>query len=104
MKSEFNLGTIKTTFFAQQALSRAGQQASDFLNLHKQANWGEVTTEESQKNDQVVKSKDKTNKQILSAYTTTFNEETIWILTRFTQNGSTTTILLPREYDIIFEK
>ena len=104
MKSKFNLGKTTVSFFAQLALERAGQQSSEFINRHKNCDWGEITPEEAELNDQVVNSKNKNNKQILSAYTTTFQEETIWVITRFDQNGSKTTILLPREYDIIFKK
>ena len=100
-KSKFRIGKVKTSFFAKLCLGRAGQKASDFLNLHKTCDYGEITPEEKYRNDQIVESQNKTNKQILSVYTTSFNE-TIWIITRFDQNNSMTTILLPREYDHIW--
>ena len=100
-KSIFPLGKIKVTFFAGLALQRSGQQSSEFLNLHRNKNWGEITAEEKQLNDQIVKSKNKTNKKILSAYVTSFNK-IIWIVTRFEENSIETTILLPREFDYLF--
>ena len=97
-QSQFRIGKVTVTLFSKIALERAGQKASDFLNLHKNGNWGEITPEEKRQNDQIVESQNKTNKQILSAYTTDFNEM-IWIITRFDQNGSSTTVLLPHEYN-----
>ena len=102
-KPKFRIGKLTITLFAKLALERAGQKATDFLNLHKNSNYGEITPEERKHNDVVLKSKNRNNKQILSVYTTDFNE-TIWVVTRFDQNNSITTILLPREYDIIFGK
>ena len=97
-QSKFRIGKVTITLFAKLALERSGQKASDFLNLHKTCNWGEITDEEKHRNDQIVESQNQTNKQILSAYTTDLND-TIWIITRFDQSNSMTTILLPREYD-----
>ena len=101
--SKFPLGTVTTTFFANLALQRSGQKASDFLNQHKNCKWGEITPEERYQNDEIVKSKEKCNKQILSAYTTTFHEN-IWIITKFEKNSITTTILLPREFESLVKK
>ena len=97
-QSQFRIGKVTITPFSKLALDRAGQKGSDFLNLHKTGNWGEITDEEKHRNDQIVESQNKMNRQILSAYTTSFNEM-IWIVTRFDQNGSSTTVLLPHEYD-----
>ncbi len=102
-QSQFRIGKVTITLFAKLCLDRAGQKASDFLNLHKNGNWGEITPEEKRQNDQIVESQNRTNRQILSVYTTELNE-IIWIITRFDQNGSSTTVLLPREYNIIFGK
>jgi hypothetical protein len=102
-KSKFNLGKITVSFFCQQALSRSGQKYLEFLSLHENCVWGEITKEEAQKNDQIVKNNNKIGKQILAAYITSFHE-TIWIVTRFEENNCTTTVLLPREYEIIFKK
>lgn len=101
--SKFDIGKITVSFFAKLALQRAGQKASNFLNLHKQCNYGEITLEEKHNNDQVVRNKNKNNKQILSSYTTSFNE-TIWIVSRFENDKSTTTVLLPHEYDSTFHQ
>ena len=97
-QSQFRIGKVTVSFFAKLALDRAGQKASDFLNLHKNGSYGEITDEEKHRNDQIVESLNKMNRQILSAYTTDFNE-VIWVVTQFDQNNSSTTILLPHEYD-----
>ena len=101
---KFNLGRIKVSLFAKLALQRSGQNIKEFLNRHnKNCNYGEITTEEKQLNDEIIKSKNRTNKQILSAYITEMHE-TIWIITRFEKNNkNSTTVLLPEEYDLLFK-
>ena len=98
---KFSIGKLTITLFAELALERAAQKAEEFLSMHKNCKWGEITNEEKQQNDQIVSSKNKTNKKVLSAYVTEFHE-CIWIVTDFGKKQ--TTILLPHEYEIIFKK
>ncbi|MBI9060245.1 MAG: hypothetical protein JEZ01_20935 [Labilibaculum sp.] len=98
-KLKFNLGKITITLFAKLSLERSGQKAEQFLNLHKKGNYGEISAEEKQCNNEIIENK--ANKKVLSAYTTEFNE-IIWVVTDLLEN--TTTVLLPREYDFIFDK
>jgi len=96
-KSKINLGEIIISFFASKALERAGQSAGEFLSLHKNCNWGEVTAEEKTQNDENVKNKEG---KILSAYVTTFNEF-LWVTTDLSKEE--TIVLLPREFDLLPE-
>lgn len=94
---KFNLGEVTITFFAQLALERSGQKADEFLNQHKRGRWPEITAEEEKQNNTIIESKDG---KILSAYITSM-EEIIWIVTVLRKNGTQTTVLLPREFDLI---
>ena len=97
--------TRPLTLFAQLALERSGQLAHEFLSLHRRGNWGEITEKEKTHNEMVVKKSDRAGEHIMSAYSTSFWGEIIWIITRFDQNNNAKTfVFLPREYEIVFEK
>ena|ERR1700722_15051561 len=93
---KFSLGQIVATPGALEALRKARQSASEFLQRHAQGDWGEVCEEDRQLNDRALLE----GSRILSAYRTSHGEK-IWIITEATDDSgkrAATTILLPSEY------
>jgi len=92
---KFNLGHIEVLFFAEKALKRAGQKAEEFLGMHQKGICGEITPDEQEQNEINIKRK---KGKVLSAHIIS-TEEIIWILTDLSKTE--TTVMLPREYDLI---
>lgn len=88
---KFPLGQTVATPAALEAIEKAGQTPAFFLDKHVQGDWGDVSNEDKQLNDQALVDGDR----ILSAYRTLHNEQ-IWIITK--ADRSSTTILLPHQY------
>jgi hypothetical protein len=87
----FPLGQTYATPGALEALSEAGQDASQFLSRHQAGDWSEMSEEDKRENEFSV---DK-DLRIFSAYHTSKGEK-IWVVTE--ADRSATTILLPQEY------
>jgi hypothetical protein len=87
----FNFGQVCGTPGAMEALEKAGQAPSDFLDRHVRGDWGDVCQEDAEANHESLKD----GSRILSAYRTTLNVK-LWIITE--ADRSSTCILLPSEY------
>jgi hypothetical protein len=87
----FALGQVVTTSGALQALQKAEQEPSEFLDRHVNGDWGEVPEEDKRENEFSVQQ----GFRILSAYTTSAGDR-LWIITE--ADHSATIILLPEEY------
>jgi len=85
------LGQVGTTSVALQALQKAEQEPSEFLDRHGNGEWGDVTDADKQENEVSIEQ----GFRILSAYTTSAGDR-IWVLTE--ADRSATIILLPEEY------
>jgi hypothetical protein len=93
---QFSLGQIVATPGALEALRKAGQSASAFLQRHVQGDWGDLCEEDREANEQALLD----GSRILSAYRTSIGER-LWIITEAVDdsgNRAATTILLPSEY------
>lgn len=90
-ESKFRLGQVVATPGALEALENAGQMVNDFLDRHARGDWGELSDEDWQANEQALQD----NSRLLSAYTTATGEK-IWIITEW--DRSVTTLLLPEDY------
>ena len=95
--SKFDLGKVEVTTYAKLALQRSGEKVEKFLQLHQGGSFGEVTDEEVKQNNTVIANPDMKNKMILSAYSTSFNEEMIWVVTDLIKG--ITVVFRPYEYD-----
>jgi hypothetical protein len=73
---KFLLGQILATPGALEALEKAGQTPTEFLQRHARGDWGEVCAEDRQANDQSLLD----GSRILSAYRTSLGER-VWIIT-----------------------
>jgi len=51
---KFSLGQLLATPGALEALQRAGQSATEFLQRHVRGDWGEVCKEDRQANEQAL--------------------------------------------------
>jgi hypothetical protein len=89
--AKFRLGQVVATQGALEALEEADQTVNDFLDRHLQGDWGELSDDDWQANEQALQD----NSRLLSTYTTV-NGEKIWIITEW--DRSYTTLLLPSEY------
>ena len=87
----FVLGQVGITSGALQALQKAEQEPSEFLDRHVNGDWGDVTDADKQENEVSIEQ----GFRILSAYTTSAGDR-IWVLTE--ADRSATIILLPEEY------
>ena len=88
---KFSLGQVVATPGALEALEEAGQSPDDFLSRHIRGEWGEVSQDDKQANDDALVNGDR----VLSAYRTLRNVR-IWIITE--ADRSSTCVLLPSEY------
>src|SRR5262249_33560903 len=77
--SLFKLGQVVATPGAIEALEKAGQAPWEFLVLHAAGNWGIVSDEDKEANDQSVKD----GSRILSAYHLKTGVK-IWVITEAT--------------------
>jgi hypothetical protein len=96
VQPKFSLGQIVATPGALGALQKSGQTASEFLRRHARGDWGEVSEEDRQANDQALID----SSRILSAYRTSLGEK-LWIIIEAVDDSghrAATTILLPSEY------
>ncbi len=87
----FSLGQVVATPGALEALEEAGQSPDDFLSRHVREDWGEVSHDDKQANDDALVNGDR----VLSAYRTLRNVR-IWIITEADRSSSC--VLLPSEY------
>jgi hypothetical protein len=87
----FKLGQTVTTPGALNALTDAQQAPAEFLARHLRGDWGEVSPEDKEANDQAVLD----GTRILSAYRTALGTK-LWVITE--ADRSATTIVLPEEY------
>jgi hypothetical protein len=89
--SRFPLGQVVATPAALHALEDAGQDARKILDRHRRGDWGNISREDADGNEQAIARGDR----ILSAYLLNTNVK-IWIITE--ADRTATTILLPDEY------
>jgi hypothetical protein len=91
LKPRFALGRVVATPGALRALEEAGQNAADFLERHRQGDWGEVDHEDARANNRALKD----GSRLLSVYRTRLDAR-LWIITE--ADRSSTCLLLPSEY------
>jgi hypothetical protein len=91
MSSQFHLGQIVATPAALEALKRAGQEPSFFLEKHAQGDWGDVCEEDQELNDQALQE----GGRLVSMFMT-LGGDALLLITE--ADRSVTTILLPEEY------
>lgn len=95
-KPLFSLGQVVATPGALDALDKAGQAPSEFLDRHVHGDFGDLEKEDIEANQESLKD----GSRILSSYRTTLNEK-VWIITEASDEGghrAATTLLLPEEY------
>jgi len=90
-KIQLTLGKIFLTPRATEALENSAQDPKEFIDRHKQGDWGDVNAFDRERNDEAVAN----DLRVLSVYLTKADDK-IWIITE--ANRSVTTILLPHEY------
>jgi hypothetical protein len=91
-----SLGRVFAAPGAVEALQKASQTATEFLQRHVSGDWGELCEEDRQANEQSLID----GSRLLSSYRTS-NGEKMWIITEATDDSgrrAATTILLPGEY------
>jgi len=90
---KFKLGQVVATPAALEKLQEAGQSASEFIDRHVQGDWGDLTEDDRQANNEgIMKGKED---RLLSAYSLKTGVK-IWIITEW--DRSVTTVLLPDDY------
>ncbi len=92
----FRLGRVLATPGALEAISASGETPADFLARHAQLDWGCVSDDDAQLNNQALEN----GTRILSAYDTRRGIR-VWIITEAADDSGrreATTILLPQEY------
>lgn len=95
-KPLFSLGQVVATPGALDALGKAGQAPSDFLDRHVSGDFGDLQKEDIEANHESLKD----GSRIMSSYRTTLNEK-VWIITEASDESghrAATTLLLPEEY------
>ncbi|HSH96640.1 MAG TPA: hypothetical protein VK968_21000 [Roseimicrobium sp.] len=85
------LGQLVATPGALAALTATGQTPEEFLGRHRNGDWGEVSADDWQANNDALTAGDR----ILSAYRLK-DQTKIWVITE--ADRSVTTILLPDDY------
>ncbi len=90
---KFNLGQVVITQGVIALVDKHKLQLFEYLGRHHKGDWGDLSSEDKQANDNAVDSKE-APMRVLSAYKT--NGGKIWIITEW--DRSVTTILLPSEY------
>lgn len=90
-KPLFQVGQCVATPGALEAMGKAGQAPSDFLNRHVRGDWGDVCLEDAEANQKSLKD----GSRLLSSYRTKLNVK-LWIITEADRSSSC--ILLPEEY------
>lgn len=90
-KPLFSLGQIVATPGALEALEKAQQAPMEFLARHVRGDWGDVSEEDAEANEQSLKD----GSRILSSYRTKLGEK-LWIITEADRSSSC--LLTPNEY------
>ncbi len=90
-KPKFSLGRVLATPAALSAIEASGQKPQEFLHRHATGDWGDLSAEDRQANDDSLAS----GARLLSSYRTSRGTR-IWIITE--ADRSATTLLLPEEY------
>ena len=90
-KPRFELGQVVATPGAIDALEKANQSATEFINKHVVLDAGELDAEDQRTNEDAVENGDR----ILSSYLLKDGTK-IWIITE--ADRTATTLLLPSEY------
>lgn len=95
-KAKFPLGQLLTTPGALAALAESGQSPAEFLVRHVQGDWGDMSADDKQLNDEALID----GSRIMSAYRTSKGTK-LWVITEAAdENGHRvcTTCLLPDDY------
>lgn len=87
----FPLGSVLTTPGALRSLESAGEDALRLLGRHALGDWGDLTDDDREANDEALRSEGR----LLSAYRLAGGAK-VWIITEW--DRSVTTLLLPSEY------
>lgn len=88
---KFSPGQIVATPGALEAFTASGERPLDYLYRHLQGDWGDLSPEDKQANEDALKH----GNRILSAYTLATGVR-VWVITDW--DRSVTTFLLPEEY------
>ena len=92
----FNLGQLLITPAAQEAISQGNNTTQQFLRRHARGDWGTLSREDEQANEDALKS----GARLLSVYFTA-KQVKLWVITEAADDEgrrAATTILLPEEY------
>lgn len=95
-KPLFKPGQVLATPGALEALEKAGQGVWEFLSLHLQGQWGQLSDDDRRLNDEAVKD----GSRILSAFILKTGVK-VWCITEAENDHgirAATTLLLPDEY------
>ena len=90
-KRLFALGRLVATPGALAALEACGQGCTEFLERHVSGDWGELSEEDRQANQEALVHGDR----LLSAYRL-IDGEKVWVITEADRSSSC--VLLPSEY------
>ncbi len=97
-KPLFRLGKVIATAAAIQTMEEAGIEPRALIQRHAKGDWGEVSEDVYQANEQSARTEFTTNRpRIFSSYTLSTGD-TIWVYTE--ADRSVTTFLLPEEYHL----
>jgi hypothetical protein len=95
---KFLLGQIAVTPAADDVLIRAGVKPMTLLKRHRSGDWGEMSEDDKEANDQAIAFEGgddpEMRSRVMSSYTV--GDGTVWIITEW--DRSVTTILLPSDY------
>lgn len=92
----FELGQVVATPGALEAMDAAGVTPVDLLRRHSQGDWGDLSTDDKQSNDEAIRD----GSRIFSAYILPTDVK-LWVITEAkddTGKRNSTCILLPDEY------
>jgi hypothetical protein len=94
MRGLLEVGVVKVTLGALEALRDAGVELEELLWRHATGDWGELSEADRQKNELSIKEESR----VFSSYPikTPSGSDTIWVLTE--ADRSSTTVLKPEEY------
>jgi hypothetical protein len=93
----FSLGQCVATPGALEALQVAGVSPLDLLSRHSQGDWGDLSQEDKEANNQALED----GSRILSAYELPGQDQKVWIITEAVgDNGqrASTCVLMADEY------
>ena len=88
---KFPLGRVVATPGALAALEESGEEASLFLRRHQSADWGDVSGDDAEANEEALQ----VALRIFSVYHTKLKQK-LYVITE--ADRSSTCILLPEEY------